>query len=80
MMSNVENQESSGGLMSDEDKLLSAFIGKVEDATDVRLRKAAASLIAKGEARLVWYEDDELYLMVTAKGWRRALGPTNGDA
>jgi len=59
---------------------LSAFIGKVEDATDAKMKKDVASLIAKGEARIVNNEKGELLLELTAKGWRRALGPTNGDA
>jgi len=65
--------------MKDEDEL-SAFIGKVEDATDARLRKAVASLIAKGEARIVKNEKGELLLELTEKGWKRPLRLTNGEA
>jgi hypothetical protein len=63
-----------------QDELLSAFIGKVENETDAEMKKAVASLIAKGEARLVWNENDELILEFTAKGWKRLRGPTTGDA
>jgi hypothetical protein len=65
--------------MNDEDDL-SAFIGDVKDATDARMKEAAASLIAKGEAMLIWHENDEIILGLAAKGWRRALRPTDGDA
>jgi hypothetical protein len=66
--------------MSKHEDELSAFIGEVKDATDAEMKKVAASLIAEGEAMLIWHETDEIILGLTAKGWKQALRLTSGDA